>query len=74
MWAMTTSKYSLSPLNENLLRFVRTDRVGGGRCWCAGSGRDCGDSKRSESDSRRVNVERAVTIISGGMYPECGIS
>ena len=40
MWATTTSKYSLSPLNKKYPRLGRTERVGGGGCWCSGSGRD----------------------------------
>jgi hypothetical protein len=31
-----------------------------------------GIRKEAQSLSRRVNVERAVTIASGEKYPECG--
>ena len=74
MLATRSSRYSPTPLNEKVVRTGRTERVEGGRRLLAWSGQDRGDWNLMESSSRPVNAERAVTIASGEMYPEWGIS
>jgi hypothetical protein len=69
-----SSKYSLTPLKAKYPRMGRTERVEGGGRRLAWSGQDRGDWNLREKEERLVNVERAVTIVSGEMYPEWGIS
>src|ERR1700733_1414319 len=66
IWAKRSSKYSLTPLNQIIVRAGRIERVGGGEIRVSSSGQDWGDSNRSSSLSRLVNMVRQVTIASGG--------
>src|ERR1700684_4298106 len=70
MQVTKSSKYSVTPLNVKLVRTRRAERVEGGGSRLARSGQDRGDLNPRERCSMLVNVERTVTIASGGKYPE----
>lgn len=66
IWVTRPSKYSLTPVNDKLVRAGRIERGGGGRRPSRG-GRDQGNLKSCLS---LVNAERQVAIASGEKHPE----